>query len=130
MIVFQLIHIYDCFGLLCERPHIYPAGPPPYPKNHHNPMHPDRKSFWKLGLTHAQAAPRCGAKTRSGQPCRNPAMANGRCRMHGGKSLSGKDHGRYIHGAYTQAAQEERATIRALIQQAKALQGEVEMLIG
>ena len=30
--------------------------------------------------------PRCGAKTRSGTPCRSPAMANGRCRMHGGKS--------------------------------------------
>lgn len=28
----------------------------------------------------------CGAKTRSGKPCKNRAMANGRCRMHGGKS--------------------------------------------
>ena len=28
----------------------------------------------------------CGAKTRSGQPCKSKAMANGRCRMHGGKS--------------------------------------------
>jgi len=28
----------------------------------------------------------CGAKTRSGLPCRNRPMANGRCRMHGGKS--------------------------------------------
>lgn len=28
----------------------------------------------------------CGAKTRSGKPCRNRAMPNGRCRMHGGKS--------------------------------------------
>jgi len=28
----------------------------------------------------------CGAKTRSGEPCKNKAMANGRCRMHGGKS--------------------------------------------
>ena len=28
----------------------------------------------------------CGARTRSGLPCRNRAMANGRCRMHGGKS--------------------------------------------
>ena len=31
-------------------------------------------------------APRCGARTRGGQPCRGPAMANGRCRMHGGTS--------------------------------------------
>lgn len=28
----------------------------------------------------------CGAKTRSGEPCKNGAMDNGRCRMHGGKA--------------------------------------------
>lgn len=28
----------------------------------------------------------CGAKTRSGVPCKNRPMTNGRCRMHGGKS--------------------------------------------
>ena len=32
------------------------------------------------------AAPRCGARTRAGGACRQPAMANGRCRLHGGKS--------------------------------------------
>ncbi len=31
-------------------------------------------------------APRCGAKNRAGCPCRAPAMPNGRCRLHGGKS--------------------------------------------
>ena len=36
-------------------------------------------------------ASRCGAKTRSGEPCKNYAMANGRCRMHGGKSTGPKD---------------------------------------
>ena len=34
------------------------------------------------------AAPRCGAKTRSGCPCKGPAMKNGRCRMHGGATPS------------------------------------------
>lgn len=29
---------------------------------------------------------RCGAKTRNGGTCKNWAMPNGRCRMHGGKS--------------------------------------------
>ena len=29
---------------------------------------------------------RCGAVTRNRASCRNPAMPNGRCRMHGGKS--------------------------------------------
>jgi hypothetical protein len=32
------------------------------------------------------AAARCGARTRAGCSCRQPAMANGRCRFHGGKS--------------------------------------------
>ena len=38
----------------------------------------------------------CGAKTRSGAPCKNAAMSNGRCRMHGGTS-PGRPiiHGRY-----------------------------------
>ena len=34
-----------------------------------------------------QLAPRCGAHARTtGFACQSPAMANGRCRMHGGKS--------------------------------------------
>lgn len=33
----------------------------------------------------------CGAKTRSGKPCKNHAMPNGRCRLHGGKSTGPKD---------------------------------------
>jgi hypothetical protein len=32
------------------------------------------------------AAPRCGARTRAGPACRQPSMANGRCRLHGGLS--------------------------------------------
>src|SRR4051812_8919764 len=31
-------------------------------------------------------APRCGAKTRRGSVCQQPAMKNGRCCLHGGKS--------------------------------------------
>lgn len=31
----------------------------------------------------------CGAKTRSGEPCRKFAMPNGRCRLHGGKTPQG-----------------------------------------
>lgn len=34
----------------------------------------------------SHAKPTCGAKTRSGEACRNAPMGNGRCRMHGGKS--------------------------------------------
>ena len=32
----------------------------------------------------------CGARTRSGAPCRNLSMKNGRCRMHGGASTGPK----------------------------------------
>jgi hypothetical protein len=31
-------------------------------------------------------APRCLARTRRGTDCQCPAMPNGRCRLHGGKS--------------------------------------------
>ncbi len=34
----------------------------------------------------------CGAKTRSGTPCKGAAMPNGRCRMHGGSTPRGLDH--------------------------------------
>lgn len=37
----------------------------------------------------------CGAKTRSGGQCKQPAMTNGKCRLHGGKSLSGVAHPNY-----------------------------------
>ena len=40
------------------------------------------------------AAPRCGAQTRSGCACRAPAMKNGRCRMHGGASTGPSAEGR------------------------------------
>jgi hypothetical protein len=44
----------------------------------------------------------CGAKTRSGAPCKNaPIGDTGRCRMHGGKSLAGVASPRYKHGRYS-----------------------------
>jgi hypothetical protein len=44
---------------------------------------------------------RCGAKTRSGGTCRNWAMANGRCRLHGGKSLAGPASPSFKHGRHS-----------------------------
>lgn len=44
----------------------------------------------------------CGAKTRSGHTCKNSAMANGRCRMHGGKSTGVKENqNAKKHGIYS-----------------------------
>lgn len=63
----------------------------------------------------------CGAKTRCGGTCRQPAMKNGRCRLHGGKSKSGKDHGRYRHGNRTKEAIEARRQAAALLKESKRL---------
>ncbi|MGH2669416.1 MAG: HGGxSTG domain-containing protein, partial [bacterium] len=57
------------------------------------------------------AAPRCGAKTRAGYACRQPAMKNGRCRLHGGKSTGARtaegqhraQTARLVHGRRTAA---------------------------
>lgn len=56
-------------------------------------------------------APRCGAKTRAGSPCQQPAMTNGRCRLHGGKSPGaprGDRNGNYRHGLRTKEAIADR----------------------
>ncbi len=46
------------------------------------------KRWWRVV---EPTLPRCGAKARTtGDPCRRPAMANGRCRFHGGATPSGK----------------------------------------
>lgn len=59
----------------------------------------------------------CGAKTRSGQPCKSPPMANGRCRMHGGRS-TGRP---VIHGRFTKAALAERASWLAVERELRRL---------
>jgi len=63
----------------------------------------------------------CGAKTRAGGICRQPAMKNGRCRLHGGKSKSGKEHGRYRHGMRTKEANELRCQMRDILRASKEM---------
>ena len=75
---------------------------------------------------------KCGAKARTNnyKPCRQPAMANGRCRLHGGLCTGPKtDEGRLRvkeanikHGFYTTEAIAERHMVRKLI---KELEGKV-----
>lgn len=43
----------------------------------------------------------CGAKRVNGERCRTQAMPNGRCRIHGGKSLNGLAHPSTTHGRYS-----------------------------
>ncbi len=72
----------------------------------------------KLSMQKARDAldqlPRCGAHSRrSGQPCRNPVMANGkgRCRMHGGKATGRPP----THGKSTKAYLLNRDWVRLLL---------------
>lgn len=45
----------------------------------------------------------CGAKTRSGEPCKNwGTWPSGRCRMHGGKSYRGIGSPSFKHGWYSE----------------------------
>jgi len=73
---------------------------------------------------------RCGAKSRTGKPCRSPAVAGKkRCRMHGGAPGSGAPRGNknaLKHGLYTREAIEERQQLRALLRQSRSLIQQIE----
>ena len=62
-------------------------------------------------------AKRCGARTRKGTPCQSPAMANGRCRMHGGPSPGAPKGNRnaWKHGRYSAEAIARRRSISQLV---------------
>ena len=82
-------------------------------QNDGKPMHQARAA--------SAALPRCGAYARTtGEPCKNPTMANGsrRCRMHGGKSTGPRP----TSGQYTREARVTRLWVRALLQQLRRTQ--------
>ena len=100
--------------------------------------HAQRRGWLKHGNPPGDfsKAPRCGAKTRRQAACLGPAMANGRCRMHGGMStgprtaagLARSRRARWTHGARSQEihawralARSNRERFRALEAQGKAL---------
>lgn len=64
-------------------------------------------------------SPRCHARTRARTPCQSPAMANGRCRMHGGKSPGapkGNSHA-FKHGRFTAEHIAERRRFAGLLRE-------------
>src|SRR5262245_42531675 len=64
-------------------------------------------------------SPRCGAHSRgSGKPCRNGAMKNGRCRMHGGKATGAPKGNKnaWKHGNYSTQEKARRMLMRLLNQ--------------
>jgi uncharacterized protein YjcR len=71
------------------------------------------------------SSPRCGARTRSGKPCRSQAVAGKRrCRMHGGASGSGAPRGNknaFKHGIYTREAIAEHRQLGELMRQSREL---------
>jgi glucans biosynthesis protein len=67
-------------------------------------------------------SPRCGAKTRSGAPCRRIGSSrNGRCRLHGGLAGApfGKRNGRWRHGLWTNEAKAIRSALQTLLRDAE-----------
>ena len=90
-----------------------------------NPV--DRLPDWRTTLPLAQAVPRCGARNRKGNPCRAPAMASGRCQMHGGKStgprtaegLERMRRAKTKHGLYSAETQRLMRAVRALQRDAR-----------
>jgi hypothetical protein len=72
--------------------------------------------------------PRCGARTRSGNPCQSPAMPNGRCRLHGGPSPGAPAGNRnaFRHGRYSAKAIANRREVAALIRAMRALAAATE----
>jgi hypothetical protein len=86
----------------------------------HDPIHPAREP------EHLRDAAQCGAKTRSGKPCRSPAVAGKRrCRMHGGAAGSGGPkgarNGNYKRGRYTAEAVASRRWLRHQTRDVRAL---------
>src|SRR5262245_22350864 len=70
-------------------------------------------------------SPRCGAKTRSGELCRSPAVSGKkRCRMHGGAPGSGAPKGNanaLKHGIFTREAIAERRQVQELLRNSRKL---------
>ena len=69
---------------------------------------------------------RCGARTRSGAPCKSaPVSGRRRCRMHGGAAGSGAPkgpkNGNYKHGRYTKEVAAARRWLREATQMLREL---------
>jgi hypothetical protein len=97
------------------------APPTPAPPPHSRPLRNGNPPG------NPNLAPRCGAKNRAGCPCRAPAMPNGRCRQHGGKStgprtpegIARKAAANTRHGRQSAPKREAQLYVRTLNQHAR-----------
>jgi glucans biosynthesis protein len=79
-------------------------------------------------LANLAKAPRCGARTRAGHPCKQAAVrGRATCRMHGGAKGSGgpqgNRNGNFKHGLYTHEAKTLRRAMQAKVREIKGLVG-------
>jgi hypothetical protein len=77
-------------------------------------------------LANLAKAPRCGARTRAGHPCKQAAVSGrARCRMHGGAKGSGgprgNGNGNFKLGLWTGANMEMRRAMSFKIREIRAL---------
>ena len=87
---------------------------------------PMRQADLKRRLANLAKAPRCGARTRSGRPCRQAAVrGRARCRMHGGAKgsggPSGARNGNFKHGLWTPEGRRNRREARAKIREVQRI---------
>ncbi len=84
------------------------------------PHAPESHSSASWRIKNLANCPKCSAQTRNRTSCRNLAMKNGRCRMHGGKSAGPKtkeglersQKARLKHGRYSKEVKDVLRKIR------------------
>lgn len=87
---------------------------------------------WQFGA--AWPGQRCGAKTRSGSPCKNPAIAGkARCRLHGGRSTGAKTPEgfaklRALHWKHGRATTEAKAAAKRRAAVGRAVRAELRSI--
>ena len=76
----------------------------------------------------------CGARTRSGRPCRNSPIRNrARCKLHGGRSTGPRtaegrarsSQNRRLHGRYTRKAIQEEQESHELLRRCREFLAEL-----
>ena len=84
--------------------------------------------------THNEPLVLCGAKSKRTEcPCKQPAMKNGRCRLHGGKStgprtpegLEKSRKANWKHGFYSIKAREEKRIVGFVFRKSRYLLDEL-----
>ena len=76
------------------------------------------------------ALPKCNATAKTtGKQCQQPAMKNGKCRFHGGKStgprtpegLRKSQRANWKHGRYSAEAKQDQRMIRRLVRESREM---------